>query len=138
MIRAHYEVVKSLTFDDNDFVKDVSKYQNLNELMIVSDILISDYSSIFFDYAILNKPMLCFAYDFDRYIKERGLYFDIREMLEGNSNNEDELINAIKGLDIKKAIGITSRFRETFVEEYGNASKLCVDIVWKYLKGEKY
>ena len=138
LMRAHYEVVKTMKIDENNFIKNVSSHPNLNELMIVSDILVSDYSSIFFDYSIQDKPMLCFAYDYDKYASVRGMYFDIREKLGGNSENEDELISAIKNLNEEKAIKITQAFRQEFVEAYGSASKLTVDIIWKYLNGETY
>lgn len=133
LIRAHYEVVKVIKFDDNDFVKNVSNYPNLNELMIVSDILVSDYSSIFFDYSIQDKAMLCFAYDYDKYASKRGMYFDIREKLEGNSDNEIQLISNIKNLNMKKAISTTHKFRNEFVEAYGNASLRTIDIIWNTL-----
>lgn len=59
LMRAHYEVVKVMQFEDNGFVKNMSNYPNLNELMIVSDMLISDYSSIFL--IILFKINQCFV-----------------------------------------------------------------------------
>lgn len=138
LMRAHYEVVKVMQFEENDFVKNVSSYPNLNELMIVSDMLVSDYSSIFFDYSVQDKPMLCFAYDYDKYASLRGMYFDIREKLMGNSVNEDELIKAINSLDDKKAIEITRSFRNEFIEKSGTASQQTVDIIWKYLCGQEY
>ena len=51
---------------------DVSAYPSLNDLMIIADGLISDYSSIYFDFAITHKPMYCFAYDYDKYMSSRG------------------------------------------------------------------
>src|SRR5699024_8085587 len=64
LLRLHYESVSDIKIaKDNNFVLDVSNYPNLHELMIVSDLLISDYSSMFFDYSILNKPMICYTYD---------------------------------------------------------------------------
>lgn len=138
LIRAHYEVVKMMDFEDNDFVKNVSSYPNLNELMIVSDMLVSDYSSIFFDYSIQDKPMLCFAYDYEKYASKRGMYFDIREKLGGNSENENQLIDTIRNLNIEKSIHITRMFRNIFIEQSGSASKQSVDIIWKYMNEKKY
>lgn len=54
----------------------MSKYENLNELMIASDILISDYSSIIFDYLLLDKPILLYLFDYTKYSTYRGLYFN--------------------------------------------------------------
>lgn len=138
LIRAHYEIVKLMDFQDNDFIKNVSSYPKLNELMIASDLLISDYSSIFFDYSIMDKPMLCFAYDYEKYSSHRGMYFDIRKELEGNHENEDQLITSILSLDFCKAISITRRFRNQFLEEFGNASQKSVDIIHNYLSKKPY
>lgn len=133
LMRAHYEVIKQMNFEENDFVKNVSLYPNLNELMIVSDILVSDYSSIFFDYSIQDKPMLCFAYDYEKYAANRGMYFDIRQKLGGNSVDEDELIASIKNIDWQRTVEITKKFRSEFIEEAGNASNKVVEIIWKHL-----
>lgn len=132
LFRAHYEVVKALDIKDNDFVKDVSNYENLNELMLASDMLISDYSSIFFDYSIMGKPMLCFAYDYERYTKERGLYFDIREELDSiYLDNEDNLLKRILFMKDEYQSETTLHFRDKYVEHYGNATPKVLDIIYQ-------
>ena len=133
LFRAHYEVAKVMEIKEDEFVKNVTDYPNLSELMIVSDILISDYSSIFFDYSIMDKPMLHFTYDYEKYSSMRGMYFDIREYLKGSSH-EDELIQLIKGLNEEKEIKNTISFRNKYVTRYGNAGKLAVDCIAKELK----
>ena len=132
LFRAHYEVVNALDIKDNDFVKDVSNYENLNELMLASDMLISDYSSIFFDYSIMGKPMLCFAYDYERYAKERGLYFDIREELDSMYlDNEDNLLKRILFMKDEYQSETTLNFRDKYVEHYGNATPKVLDIIYQ-------
>ncbi len=132
LFRAHYEVVKLLNVSDDGFVKNVSSYPQLNDLILVSDLLVSDYSSIFFDYAITGKPMFCYAYDYERYSRERGLYFDIREKL-GCEHLEDEkkLIEAIKTIEIHERKAVTESFRSQYVQEYGNASEKAAAIIFK-------
>jgi CDP-glycerol glycerophosphotransferase (TagB/SpsB family) len=61
-----------------DFVIDVSRHREVNELMLASDVLITDYSSVIFDFALLGRPILLFAPDHDAYERERGFYFDYR------------------------------------------------------------
>jgi CDP-glycerol glycerophosphotransferase (TagB/SpsB family) len=61
-----------------DFVIDVSAHPEVNELMLASDVLITDYSSVIFDFALLGRPIVLFAPDHDAYEKERGFYFDYR------------------------------------------------------------
>lgn len=133
LFRAHYEVARNLNIQDNDFIKDMSNYPQLDELMIVSDMLISDYSSIYFDYSIMHKPMLCFCYDYDRYAKERGMYFDIRDYLP-NSDNEEDLIKLIQNTDTTKENAATKLFQEHFVTEYGSAAQKSIDIIYDAIK----
>lgn len=132
LVRAHYEVSKVMSITDNDFVRDMTSYPCLNDLLIASDILVSDYSSVFFDYSITNKPMLHFAYDYDKYALVRGVYFDIREKLNGGSN-EDELIELLLHLDMKEESKRSKEFRSEFVNYYGNATKSAVDWIAKNL-----
>lgn len=135
LFRAHYEVAKVLNIVSDDFIKDVSSYPNLNELMIVSDILLSDYSSIFFDYSIMGRPMLCFAYDYDEYNAKRGLYFDIREELDCNGlDSEDEIINEVGSLDFHRRELISIGFRDKYVSSFGSSTKLSLDLIYEGIK----
>lgn len=83
LLRLHPVVRSKSTHATNDFVIDVSDYPNLNELLIVSDYLISDYSSIPFEYALLNRPMIFYSYDLECYTKERGFFEDYHEQMPG-------------------------------------------------------
>ncbi len=132
LLRAHYEVADVLNVKfDNEFLFNVSDYPEINDLMIVSDLLISDYSSIFYDYSILNKPMLHYTYDFDKYCNKRGLYFDIRKELLGVSTNEEDLINLINNLPYDEVMGLVRNFRGNYVENYGHATKTSVESIYE-------
>ncbi|GEM02385.1 CDP-glycerol glycerophosphotransferase, TagB/SpsB family [Halolactibacillus halophilus] len=97
LLRLHPVVRSKSTHTTNDFVIDVSDYPNLNELLIVSDYLISDYSSIPFEYALLNRPMIFFSYDLERYTKERGFFEDYHEQMPGPVvQSTEEIIDVIK------------------------------------------
>lgn len=62
-------------------VFDVSDVQDINDLFLISDMLITDYSSTMFDYAILKRPMLFYMYDRESYVNEQtGIYFDLEEL----------------------------------------------------------
>jgi len=64
LFRAHYFVADNFNFEIyKNFIYDVSKIEDINELYLVSDMLITDYSSVFFDYANLNRPILFYMYD---------------------------------------------------------------------------
>jgi len=65
------------------FALDVSDHPDINELMLVSDVLVTDYSSAIFEYALLDRPMIFFAPDYEAYQRERGFYFDYRTGVPG-------------------------------------------------------
>ena len=111
LIRAHYAVSAVLALTENDFVRDVSAYERLNDLYAVADVLLSDYSSAFIDASILDTPMLCFAYDLEEYEEKRGLYLDLAENLPCPvCKTEDEVLDEIAHLDKVEASAQTERF----------------------------
>ena len=78
------------------FVWDVSQYPDINELYVVSDLLITDYSSVFFDYANLKRPILFYMYDLAAYRDDiRGFYLDLKELPGAIVETEEALIQAI-------------------------------------------
>ena len=136
MIRAHYAITAALKIRNSVFCIDVSNYPVLNDLMIVSDLLISDYSSIFFDYSILSKPMISFTYDYEKYSKNRGMYFDIRDQLLGGAISEEELIDIIQNLPVEECLEKVKLFREKYVEFYGDATEKSLDIILENINKE--
>ncbi len=133
LMRAHYEVSKVMKIEDNEFVRNMTDYPDLNDLYIAADILISDYSSVFFDYSITGKPMLHFCYDYEKYSSKRGMYFDIREKISGGAN-EDQVIELIKSVDMTAESQKAVSFRDEFVNFYGSAAKAAVDCIARELK----
>ncbi len=98
LFRAHYFVANSFDFKKYEgFIYNVSDYDDINELYILGDILITDYSSVFFDYSILKRPMIFYMYDLEEYQHElRDFYFDIKELPGPIVQKEKELVSAIK------------------------------------------
>lgn len=128
LFRAHYAIGTVLNIENNDFVIDVSSYPNLNDLYVISDMMISDYSSCFFDYSILDRPMFCFAYDLNEYQEKRGLYFDLEETLPCKIHlTEDSLLSDIESIDMLKAIEATKLFHHKFAPFAGRASETIVN-----------
>ncbi len=133
LLRFHYLISNVLEIDSNlkDFIYDVSKYDDIHELCIISDVLITDYSSVFFDFAHTKKPILFFAPDFDEYESTRGLYLDLKKDLPGPLLFDmNDLIKGIKDLD-----KIQEKFKDSYDKFYntycnlghGDASKKVVD-----------
>lgn len=128
LFRAHDRTTKVMDVKFDDFVMNYSSYESLNDLLIIADILITDYSSVVFDFAILNKPFFCFGYDFEEYYRERGFYFDPKEIFsDGIYRNEDSLLSAVKNINSKNQIKNRRRIFERYMNySKGNATEICV------------
>ena len=75
----------------------VCDYPDVQDLLIISDILISDYSSIFFNFAILERPMIFYTYDYDEYMSTRGFYLEYKKDVPGDIvYSEKELFELLK------------------------------------------
>jgi CDP-ribitol ribitolphosphotransferase len=85
LLRLHPFVRESVRVGPADagFVIDVSDWRDINELMLVSDVLITYYSSAIYEFALLDRPMLFFAPDHQAYERERGFYFEYRRGVPG-------------------------------------------------------
>lgn len=80
-----------------DFYYDLSRERDINDLLLVTDILITDYSSVIFDYYFTNKPIIYFTYDLKKYEGGRGLYFPFEEYIYGAvAQTDEELLDAIQ------------------------------------------
>ncbi|WP_328422902.1 bifunctional glycosyltransferase family 2 protein/CDP-glycerol:glycerophosphate glycerophosphotransferase [Micromonospora sp. NBC_00389] len=62
---------------DRERVRDVSGYQRVEDLYLIADVLVTDYSSAMFDYAVLDRPIVLYAPDWEAYRLARGVYFDV-------------------------------------------------------------
>ncbi|PGK51267.1 CDP-glycerol--glycerophosphate glycerophosphotransferase [Priestia megaterium] len=81
----------------NDSVIDVSQYKDVNHLLLLTDILITDYSSIPFEYSLLEKPMIFYAYDLEEYTKTRGIQGEYQDIIPGPmAKTTEEIIQYIQ------------------------------------------
>jgi CDP-glycerol glycerophosphotransferase len=76
LLRAHYFYGHRSRLD-HPRIRDVSSYSNVEDLLIASDVLVTDYSSVMFDYAVLDRPIVIFAPDWNTYVRARGVTFDL-------------------------------------------------------------
>lgn len=136
LLRTHYYIADRLELSGlDDFVYNGSGYGDVSRLYLVSDICITDYSSVFFDFANLKRPLLFFAYDLEDYKEEiRGMYLDMEKELPGPVvQTNDELIDALRHLD-----EVTEQYRERYEQFYdkfchiddGNAAERVVQAVF--------
>ncbi|MBL4955057.1 CDP-glycerol:glycerophosphate glycerophosphotransferase [Neobacillus sp. YIM B02564] len=101
ILRMHYLVAENFELGPYEgFAYDFSNHEDIQDLYIISDLLITDYSSVFFDYANLKRPMIFFTYDIDEYKGDiRGFYFDFEKKAPGPIvKTTEEVIEAVKFL----------------------------------------
>ncbi|MBO2452188.1 CDP-glycerol glycerophosphotransferase family protein [Actinomadura barringtoniae] len=101
LLRTHYLVTDRSWSQVDDFVVDVSRYPDIAELYLAADVLVTDYSSAMFDFAVTGKPMVFFTYDLEKYRdKVRGFYFDFEAEAPGPLlRTSDETIAALRDMD---------------------------------------
>lgn len=132
LFRTHHYTTKLLGVTFDDFVRDFSAYPRINDLFKVSDILISDYSACITDFAILERPIICFAYDYETYGKRRGLNMDFeREMPSGVLRKEELVIDHILTMDYQKECQKTrDQLKNRYTYIGGHASEICVNAMF--------
>ncbi len=111
------------------FLYDLSSYREVNDLLFAADYLITDYSSVIFDYALLDKPIIYFTYDLKDYEDGRGLYFPFEDYVYGAvAQNSTELLEAIlQGSMMEEK---RERFIERFVQANdGGASQRVIELL---------
>ena len=136
LFRTHYFVSNKFDFNKyKGFIYDVSSYDDINHLYVISDLLITDYSSVFFDYANLKRPILFYMYDLENYQKNlRDFYISLDELPMPIIKKEDDLIRAIKSMedDFDNYKAKYMRFNEKFNSlDDGEASKRVVERIFK-------
>ncbi len=137
IIKQHYLVRQKLECDKS-FVKVFGADTDITELYLISDMLITDYSSVMFDYIILDKPMIFYMFDLESYRDTlRGFYFDILAEAPGPIvKNTEELIDAItevaaKGTDKLSMLSFKSKYAP---HDDGQAAKRILDRLYKTIR----
>ena len=132
LFRAHYLVANTFDFEKyGGFVFDVSDIDDINELYVISDMLITDYSSVFFDYAILERPIIFYMYDLDEYRDDiRGFYLSLDELPGEVVTTEPALIKAVENDMFSIHKGVYKEFNKKFnYLNNGIACKIYVDFL---------
>jgi len=102
LLKGHYWGKSNLNLKEKySNIIDVSKNVNdIQDLFVFTDIIISDYSSIFFDFVLQDRPIIFYCYDYNEYLKNRKFYYDYYNDFPGPfAKNEDELLECIKTID---------------------------------------
>lgn len=116
-----------------DGAVDVTDWEDVGELTLVCDCMITDYSSVCMDAALIGKPLIFYAFDLDKYASDRSFYFDYESYVPGPVvKSFDELIATVSDIENLKANDKLKKFREfNFGNPDGNATKKVVDTILK-------
>ena len=135
LMRAHYfnghnKLTAAAERERSQRMIDVSEYPSIEDLCIASDALLTDYSSIMFDYALLDRPIVIYAYDWDTYVRTRGVNFDLMAEPPGFvATTADELLSGLRSGEAwgEAAAKLRGEFRERFCQyDDGRASERVV------------
>jgi CDP-glycerol glycerophosphotransferase len=123
LVRSHYLNHVVLPPSVRGRVIDVTAHHDMTPLLALADGLITDYSSVMFDYALLDRPMFFFAYDYEEYVHEgRGTYFDLLERAPGPVVRSEDELHAVLG-SLEEQMTKYAAKREQFTAEFGEYDK---------------
>ena len=127
----HYDI-SGVTFD-------VSNYPDLQELLCCADILITDYSSTMWDYALLGRPCFLFIPDLEEYDRNRGFFTPVEEWPGILCRNGDELLREMKALDVERSRRIAEKYL-VYAGSYenGHAAETLADYIFRHAIGQQY
>ena len=135
MLRMHYLVAESLEISKyGRFVQDESLHGDIRELYMIADMLVTDYSSVFFDYGNLRRPMFFYVYDMKEYRDTlRGFYYDFEKEAPGPLvETTAALIKEIRRAENSESLGarFDDFYRRFCALEDGHAAKRVVERVF--------
>lgn len=120
LFRAHYYIAEQISFEDYEgFIVDASDYPEINDLYIISDILVTDYSSVFFDYSTLKRPVIFYMYDLEFYRdKLRGFYLTLDELPGPIVQKQEDLVEKILSTDVWCSTEAYKLMQDEFVKRF--------------------
>jgi len=135
IVKLHPNIAES-KFCLPDSVINMSNYPDITDLYLISDILVTDYSSAMFDYSLLNRPVFLYASDIEEYKGDRDLYFDIYALPFVCSENNEELANNIQNFNNDLYKQKLYEFRDNIgLVEDGSGARFVSDLIVEYCNG---
>ncbi|CRK81692.1 CDP-glycerol glycerophosphotransferase family protein [Neobacillus massiliamazoniensis] len=131
LVRLHPDISTKADFlEYNSKILNATDYDDMNELLSASDILITDYSSSVFEFSFTKKPIFLYAPDIKEYIEERNFYFDIRSLPYPLAENNNQLQTVIEGFDKSRyLIELDTFFKKIGIFDPKGASAKIVKII---------
>lgn len=117
-----------------DRAVDLTEGCDINDLLFVTDVVITDYSSLIYEASLLNIPMLFYAYDYAEYVRDRDFYFDLKLLAPGKLvYSQEEIIEAIRSGDFH--MENMQKFRELFFDDLdGRSAERIADLIEKEIQ----
>ena len=129
ILKLHPFIKNQLTVkeDYKDKIIDLTDYKDINELLLITDLLITDYSSVIFEYSFMEKPVIFYVPDLDEYGSSRSFYYNYDEYIYGSvAKTKEELTNQIKNPIVDK--DKIKQFKNKFLNKCdGNSTKRFVE-----------
>ena len=135
ILKNHPFVKNMFTYDEKwaDRVLDLTGKDNINDLLFLTDVLVTDYSSSVFEAALLQIPMVFYVFDKEEYLENRDIYYDFDSFVPGaQAKTEEELLEAIKAAleGSQEYEGKYQWFKEEFLDAlHGNSTKTVSDYI---------
>ena len=133
LIKPHPMVYKQLSKEDRESGRYVSQCIDTDELLSITDILVSDYSSIFFDFLLTDRPIIFYIPDVESYKEYRGVYFGLEELPGPYSCDMGDIAEWINDIDaVKQNSAETYNKMKSWACEFddGNASQKIIDAIF--------
>ena len=136
LFRAHYHSTSIDLEPVKDRIVDVTGYEEMSELLLAADMVLTDYSSCALDFILRDLPALFFIADWDEYVSTRKVYFDIRKTPMMTAADQDALEALIRGLTPEKVRKNCAEIRDYFgYYESGHATDAVCDRIIELLDG---
>ena len=136
LFRAHYKSAGIDLEAVKDRLVDVSRYDEMADLLLAADMVLTDYSTAATDFILRNTPALFFVADWEEYISTRQVYYDVHDAPFMLAENQDELEKLIGGLTEEKILRNCEDIRQYFgIYETGHATDAVCDYIIDRMKG---
>lgn len=135
LLLKHHPLVKNrpeIKEGCENFAFDVTDDLSIEELICTSDICITDYSSIVFEYSLLEKPIIIYAFDIDEYVDWRGFYYNFEEFAPGPViKNDSDLVQCLSNIE-KYDLGKVTEFRKKYMSACdGKSTERIIDEIFE-------
>ena len=139
LLRWHQSQMKMLSETKiPSVVVNATSYPDMQDLLMATDVMMSDYSSCIFDAAMRRIPCFIYASDYDEYKEYRGVYYEMEELPFPYAKNNDELEQNVKDFDMEDYLKKWDAFTERMgLNETGHATKDIAEKMADYLSGKK-